>query len=196
MKTIAITGHPREKLGKQAAKRLRREANALCVLYGARESLPFYTPMALLRDLVYTPNAYFVHLTLEDTVYTCILQDIQFHPVSEMILHVDFLRISDDKKIKMQIPTALTGQAPGVIKGGMLVRKLRALLVLAYPKDMPENIQVDVSKLELGQMVRAGELPPQRYAVLLSPTIPLASVEIPRALRSAADKAEAETAAG
>ena len=190
MQTIEIIGYKRANLGKKEAKRLRREANAPCVLYGGQEQVHFYTPMALLRDLIYTPDTYFAHLTIEGTAYQCILQAIQFHPVSEMILHVDFLQIFADKKVKMQIPTMLTGTAPGVIQGGSLAKKLRKLPVLAYPKDMPAHIQVDVAALELGQMVRVRDIKAEHYTILASPSIPVASVEIPRALRSAAGKAE------
>ncbi|MEM9416859.1 MAG: 50S ribosomal protein L25/general stress protein Ctc [Bacteroidota bacterium] len=190
MKTIEIIGYKRANLGKQEAKRLRQEANAPCVLYGGKEQLHFYTPMALLRDLVYTPDAHFVHLTIEGKEYQCILQDIQFHPVSEMILHVDFLQIFESKPVKMQIPTQITGKALGVTKGGNLAKKLRKLPVTAYPKDMPTYIEVDVSGLDLGQMARVRDIKTQNYTILAAPGIPVASVEIPRALRSAASKAE------
>lgn len=190
MQTIEITGYKRASLGKQEAKQLRRVANAPCVLYGGQEQVHFYTPMALLKDLVYTPDARFVDLTIGGTAYQCILQEIQFHPVSEMILHVDFLQIFANKKVKMQVPTVLTGKAPGVTQGGSLSKKLRRLPVLAYPKDMPAHIQVDVTSLELGQMVRVRDIKTESYTILASPTIPVASVEIPRALRSAAGKAE------
>ena len=191
MKTIEIIGYKRANLGKQAAKRMRQEANAPCVLYGGTEQIHLYTPMALLRDLVYTPNAHFVDLKIEGATYKCILQDIQFHPVSEMILHVDFLQIFDDKQVKMHIPTTLVGKAPGVTKGGSLVKKLRKLPVIAYPKNMPDHIEVDVSSLDLGQMVRVRDIKTADYTILAVPGIPVASVEIPRALRSAASKAEA-----
>jgi large subunit ribosomal protein L25 len=190
MKTTEIIGYKRANLGKQEAKRFRRAANAPCVLYGGQEQVHFYTPMALLKELVYTPDAHFVDLTIEGTTYQCILQDIQFHPVSEMILHVDFLQIFADKQVKMQIPTMLTGKAPGVTQGGSLTKKLRKLPILAYPKDMPAHIQVDVATLALGQMVRVKDIKTEQYTILASPTLPVASVEIPRALRSAAGKAE------
>jgi large subunit ribosomal protein L25 len=197
MKTTEIIGYKRANLGKQEAKRLRKEANVPCVLYGGQEQIHFYAPMALFRDLIYTPDAHFVHLTIEGNAYQCILQDVQFHPVSEMILHVDFLQIFADKQVKMQIPTVITGKAPGVIQGGSLVKKLSKLPVLAYPKDMPSHIQVDVATLELGQMVRVRDIKAVHYTILASPNIPVASVEIPRALRSAVGKAEgAEAAAG
>lgn len=191
METIEIIGYTRADLGKQGAKRLRREANAPCVLYDGQEQVNFYTPMALLRDLIYTPNAHFVQLNIEDTVYQCILQDIQFHPVSEMILHVDFLPIFDNKKVKMHIPVMVTGKAPGVITGGSLAKKLNKLPTLAYPKHMPTHIPVDVSTLELGQMVRVRDIQKEHYTILSSPGLPVVSVEIPRALRSAAGKADA-----
>ena len=192
MKTLEITGYKRANLGKQEAKRLRRDANAPGVLYGGQEQIHFHTPMAMLKELVYTADAHFVHLHLGDKTYKCILQDIQFHPVSEMILHVDFLQIFEDKFVKMQIPTATIGKAPGVTKGGSLAVKLRKLPVWAYPKDMPERIQVDVSTLDLGQMTRVKDIETQNYTILASPGIPIASIEIPRALRSAASKAEEE----
>lgn len=197
MKTTEIIGYKRANLGTQEAKRLRGEANVPCVLYGGQEQIHFHAPMALFRDLIYTPDAYFVHLSIEGATYQCILQDIQFHPVSEMMLHVDFLQIFADKQVKMQIPTVLTGKAPGVIQGGSLARKLSKLPVLAYPKNMPASIQIDVSALELGQMVRVRDIKTEHYTILASPNIPVASVEIPRALRSAAGKAEGvEAAAG
>ena len=192
MKAIEIIGYNRANLGKQAAKKLRKEANAPCVLYGGKEQVHFYTPMALLRDLVYTPDAYFVHLDIEGQAYRCILQDIQFHPVSEMILHVDFLQIAENKPIKMQIPIQITGKAPGVTQGGLLAKKLSKLSVLAYPKDMPAYIEVDISALDLGQMVRVREIKTKDYTLLAGPSIPVVSVEIPRALRSAASKATEE----
>ena len=190
MKTIEIIGYKRANLGKQEAKRLRQEANVPCVLYGGKAQIHFHSPMALLRGLVYTPDAHFVHLTIEGKEYRCILQDIQFHPVSEMILHVDFLQIFESKQVKMQIPTMVTGNAPGVTKGGSLALKLRKLPVLAYPKDMPAHIEVDVSSLDLGQMARVRDIKAQHYTILTAPGIPVVSIEIPRALRSAASKVE------
>lgn len=193
MKTVEIIGYQRANLGKQEAKKLRKDANAPCVLYGGKEQLHFHTPMALLRDLVYTPDAHFVHLTIEGKQYRCILQDIQFHPVNEMILHVDFLQIFDEKPVKMQIPTLIVGNAPGVTKGGTLAKKQRQLAVVAYPKDMPAHIEVDISSLDLGQMVRVRDIKTANYTILVPQGTPVASIEIPRALRSAASKAEEST---
>lgn len=191
MKTLKMIGYRRAELGKQDARQLRKKAYTPCVLYGGSEQVHFYLSMALLQELIYTPDVHFVDLTIADTVYPCILQDAQFHPVSDMTLHVDFLQIFDHKKVKMKIPTMITGQAPGVMKGGSLVTKLRKLPIFAYPKYMPATIQVDVSGLELGKMVRVKDLGASNYTILVAPNTPIVSVEIPRALRSATGKAEA-----
>lgn len=191
MKTIEVIGYQRANLGKKSSKELRNEANAPGVLYGGKEQVHFYTPMALLKELVYTPNAHFVKLNLQGTIYQCILQDVQFHPVSEVILHIDLLQILDDKKIKMSIPTELVGVAPGVAKGGNLLHKQKKLNVSAYPKHMPEKLQVDISGLEVGQMVRVSHLKADNFTILAVPGTPIAMVETTRALR--ADAAAAGT---
>ena len=129
MKTIEIIGYRRANLGKSDSQRLRDEGNVPCVLYGGDNQVHFYAPMILFRDVVYTNEAHFVHLNIEGEESQAILQEVQFHPVSEIILHADFLRISEDRKIKMNIPARLVGQAPGVSKGGTLVQKRSALKV-------------------------------------------------------------------
>ena len=144
--------------------------------------------MALLKALVYTPQAHFVLLNIEGTTYRCILQDIQFHPVSELILHIDCLQIFDDKKIKMDIPTALVGNSPGVAKGGRLVNKMRKLPVSAYPKDMPDQIKINVSTLDVGQMVRIRDIQAEQYTILTPASTPVAVVAMTRALRIAGEE--------
>jgi len=190
MNILEIIGYQRANLGKQEAKRLRTEAYAPGVLYGGKEQIHFYAPMALLKNLVYTPKAYFVLLTIEGTRHKCILQDIQFHPVSELILHIDFLQIFEDKKVTMHIPTILVGDAPGVVKGGRLVTKIKKMAVSAYPKDMPEHIKIDVSSLDLGQMVRIHHIQTDNYKILALPNAPVAMVEITRALRTTGEATE------
>lgn len=189
METLEIIGYKRANLGKQSARKLRNEAYAPGVLYGGEKQVHFYTPMALLKKLVYTPQAHFVALNIEGSIYHCILQDIHFHPVSETILHIDFLQIFEHKKIKMQIPTRLVGDAPGVVKGGKLVNKMRKIAVYAYPKDMPEQIQLDVSGLDLGQMLRIRDLQAANYTILALPNAPVAVVELTRALRTVTGEA-------
>jgi large subunit ribosomal protein L25 len=139
--------------------------------------------MIMFKQLLYTPNVYQVDLNIEGAHYKCILQDAQFHPVNEMILHVDFLELSENKPVKMEVPVRFTGVAPGVQKGGKLISKLRKVQIKAKPADIPDYIDVDVSKLELGKSIKVGELTSETYDLLNSPNTPIATVEIPRALR-------------
>jgi len=168
MKTIEIIGYRRANLGKNDSQKIRQEGNVPCVLYGGNEQVHFYAPVILFRDLIYTNEAHFVliytneahfvHLNIEGEECQAIMQEVQFHPVSEIILHVDFLRISEERKIKMDIPARLVGQAPGVAKGGALVRKRASLKVYAFAKDMPDHIDVDCSSLDFHHSVKVGDL--------------------------------------
>ena len=125
MKTVEIIGYNRANLGKSEAKRLRAEVQVPCVIYGGDEQVHFYAPMILFRDLVYTDEAHFVHVNVEGLEFRAILQDIQFHPVSDVILHADFLQIFEGKVVKMDIPVHFEGTSPGVTKGGTLIKKRR-----------------------------------------------------------------------
>jgi large subunit ribosomal protein L25 len=183
MKTIEIIGYKRANLGKKEARQLRDEAQVPCVLYGGNKQVHFHSPMILFKDLVYTPDAIVVDLNLEGNHFKCILQDIQFHPVNETILHADFLELQDTKEVKMDIPVSFTGTAPGVVKGGKLVTQQRTLKVKALPKNMPETITVDISKLDLGKSVKVREVKAENYTILNPPMLSIARVEIPRALR-------------
>lgn len=183
MKSLEIIGYKRANLGKKSSKDLRLEAYAPCVLYGGEKQVHFYSPMILFRDLLYTPDAYLVKLNIEGELFECILQEAQFHPVNEMILHVDFLEIKQDKPIKVEIPVAYEGNAPGVIIGGKLVPKLTKLKVKALAKDIPEKIAVDISGLELGKTIKVKDLKVEGYEILNSASTPIVSIEIPRALK-------------
>ena len=197
MKTIEIIGYHRANLGKSAAESIRQEGNIPCVLYGGGAQVHFFSPVILFRDLVYTNEAHFVHLNIEGDECQAILQEIQFHPVSEIILHADFLRISEDRKIKMAIPLRLVGQAPGVAKGGTLVRKRATLKVIALPKDMPDHIDVDCSTLDFHHAVKVSDVKIGTLVFADPPQASIAVVEVPRAAKMAAEDAAkaAETAA-
>lgn len=183
MKTLEIIGYNRANLGKKSSKDLRREGNVPCVLYGGEKQVHFHSPMILFRELVYTPNIHKVLLNIEGEEFECILQDIQFHPVSEMILHADFLQISEDKMIKLDVPVTYVGNSPGVIAGGKLVSKLKKLKVSALPGNMPDFIQIDISELQLGKSIKVNEISTESYEILDSPRSPVASVELTRAQR-------------
>lgn len=151
--------------------------------------------MILFRDLVYTNEAHFVHINIEGEEAQAILQEVQFHPVSEVILHADFLRIAEDRKVKMNIPLRLVGQAPGIAKGGTLVRKRASLKVYGFPKDMPDHIDVDVSELDFHHAVKVGDMKMEALEFLDPKQASIAVVEVPRAAKMAAEDAAAAAAA-
>ena len=196
MKTLEIVGFNRQDTGKKHSKALRNDSQVPCVLYGQKEPVHFSVPMILFRELVYTPNVYQVELNIEGAKSKAILQDIQFHPVSEVILHADFLALQDDKAVKMDIPLKFVGTAPGMAAGGVLGVKLRKLTIKALPKDFPDFVEVDISKLELGKSIKVGELPEADYQVMNNAMISMAVIKIPRALRSAQSTTEEGEEAG
>jgi len=191
MKTVEIIGYRRANLGKTDAQQIREEGYVPCVLYGGNEQVHFYAPVILFRDVVYTNEAHFVHLNIEGEESQAILQEVQFHPVSEIILHADFLRISEDRKIKMLIPVRLVGTAKGVSKGGMLVRKRAALKVYGFPKDMPDHIDVDVSDLDFHHAIKVGDMALEGLEFLDPKAAAIAAVEVPRAAKLAAEETAA-----
>ncbi|MBS1680533.1 MAG: 50S ribosomal protein L25/general stress protein Ctc [Bacteroidetes bacterium] len=196
MKTVEIIGYRRANLGKNDSQKIREEGQVPCVLYGGDSQVHFYAPVILFRDLVYTNEAHFVHINIEGEECQAIMQEVQFHPVSEIILHVDFLRISESRKIKMLIPTRLVGQAPGVEKGGLLVRKRAALKVLALPKDMPDHIDIDCSSLDFHHAIKVGDMNVANLEFLDPKAAAIAAVEVPRAAKMVEEAAAAAPAEG
>lgn len=196
MKTVEIIGYRRANLGKADSQNLREEGLVPCVLYGGNEQIHFYSPMILFRELVYTNEAHFVHFNIEGEEGQAILQEVQFHPVSEIILHADFLRISEDRKIKMNIPIRLVGIAPGIAKGGTLVPKRSSLKVFGFPKDMPDHIDVDVSELDFHHAAKVADMKFEGLEFLDPKQASIAVVEVPRAAKLAAEDAAAAPAEG
>lgn len=186
MKTTEIVGFKRKNLGTKEAKELRAEGNAPCVVYGSKnEPIHFHAPMYLFKDLLYTPDAYIVKLNVEGEEKDCILQDVQFHPVSDTITHVDFLEIFDDKPVKIEVPVKLKGNAPGAIAGGQIFLKQKKLTVKALPKDLPEFVSVDISKLELAQSIRVREVKADgEFEIVNPPSVTIVTILVPRALKT------------
>jgi large subunit ribosomal protein L25 len=192
MKTIEIIGYKRANLGKSDAKKLRADGNVPCVLYGGEEQIHFHAPMILFRDLVYTRDAHFVNINVEGTEHKAILQDIQFHPVSEIIVHADFLQLFEGKPIRMDVPVKLIGVSPGVTEGGILVHKRRTLSILALPKNMPAHIDVDISELIFHHSVKVSSVEEKDFEILDTKIASIAVVEMPRALKTEDDEEELE----
>jgi len=188
MKTHEIVGFKRANLGKVEAQELRAQGYVPSVLYGGTEQVHFYAPAMLFRPLLFTPDAFNVTLNIEGIIYNAILQEKQFHPVNDMLMHADFLQIIDGKEIKIEVPVKLTGASAGVMKGGKMNQKLRKLRVQGLAENIPDYVEVDVTDLDLGKSVKVGAIKPEGFVILSSISNPIASIEIPRALRGTLGK--------
>ena len=167
MKSITINGSKRESVGKSSSRLLRNAGQVPCVLYGGEGPIHFSAPELAFSKLVYTANAYTVVIAFEEKEsYNAILQDIQFHPVSDKILHIDFYQLFDDKKISMDIPVKLNGNPIGVKLGGNLQRNKRKLRIKALPTNLPDNLEIDISELNIGDKVYITELFNENYEFL------------------------------
>lgn len=158
MKTVSISGSPRENVGKKDAKNLRRQDLIPCIMYGGKEQISFTTEEKNFKDIIYTPEACLVKLEIAGTTYDVILQDAQYHPVNDKIIHADFLQIFAEKPVKMDIPIRIKGVSPGVLKGGKLTTKLRKLKVKGLMDALPDAIDIDISKLKIGDSFKVGQL--------------------------------------
>ncbi|MHB1178943.1 MAG: 50S ribosomal protein L25/general stress protein Ctc [Daejeonella sp.] len=190
MKSIAISGSPRENVGKRDAKELRYEGKVPAVLYGGKNQIHFSVSASDLRSLVYTPDVSFVALDVAGVKAQAIIQDVHFHPLTDQPLHVDFLELDEKKPVVMQIPVKLTGTSPGVKTGGKLIQKLRKLRVKALPKDMPQFVEVSIAKLDVGKSVGVGELKFDNFKVTNNPEDTIVSVTMSRALKQAESDAK------
>jgi len=185
MKTIAISGSLRENVGKRDAKGLRYEGKAPAVLYGGTEQTHFAVLITDLKDVIYTPEANFVEIDIDGAKTKAIVKELQFHPVTDVLLHVDFLQLDEAKEIMMEIPIKLTGVSPGVKMGGKMVQKLRKLRVKALPKDMPQAVEVSIAKLEVGGLFRVRDLEAGAYTITNTAEDTIVSVGMSRALKQA-----------
>ena len=159
MKSVSINGIARVNLGKSAAKQLRKEDNVPCVIYGGSESpIHFYAHENEFRKIVYTPHVYIIDIVLGGDTIRAIMRDIQFHPVTDKILHVDFLRVFDNKKVQIELPITVVGNSIGVRNGGRLAQNMRKMLVEALVADLPETIEIDISPLRIGSAIRVAEI--------------------------------------
>ena len=193
MKSITINGSTRKVLGKKSTKELRKQEMVPCVLYGEGEPVHFSAKELDFSKLVYTPNAHTVKIVLEKKELDAILQDIQFHPLSDKILHVDFYQLSENKEVSMEIPVKIEGSAPGVlISGGVLILNQRKLRVKALPKNLPDFITADISKLELGDKLYSSELKDEKYEFLHPDNTVVCQVKVARTSLKEIEETEAE----
>ena len=189
MKSIAISGSPRENVGKRDAKELRYQGLVPAVLYGGPTQTHFAVSAADLRSVVYTPVVHFIDIDVAGVKSQAIIKDMQFHPLTEQIIHVDFLLLDEKKPVTIEIPVKLTGTSPGVKVGGKLVQKLRKLRVKALPKDHLDNIEVSIEALEVGKSVKVNEIKLPNLTITNAQEDTIVSVTTSRALRQAEQEA-------
>ena len=199
MKEIAISGTTRVPGGKKAARQLRREGMVPCVLYGEKRGengLPEATAFAVsekeVNKVVFTPHIYLVRINLDGKEHTAIVKEMQFHPVKDNVLHLDFYEVTPEKPIVMGVPIQTVGLAPGVRAGGRLTTMLRKLNVRAKYGDIPEKLTIDVSHLELGKSIKVGELSFENMELVTPKEVVVITIKMTRAARSAADAAAAQ----
>ena len=167
MQAITIKGSERESVGKTSTKALRNAEKVPCVLYGGEKPIHFSADEISFKGLVYTSNAHTVVIEMEGhQAYEAVLQDIQFHPVTDRIIHIDFYQLFEDKPVSMNIPVHLEGNSPGVRNGGRMLFRKRKLTVRALPANLPDAIMVDISKLKIGGTISVGDVKTEEYTFL------------------------------
>jgi len=194
MKTITIEGQLRTGRGKKATRELRSQGLVPAVIYGGTTEVNFQAPVLAFKSIVYTSEFQQAEIRVDGKSYNCILKDIQLDKVSDALNHLDFLQLVEDKKVVADIPLKFTGTAAGVKAGGKLETKMKSLKVKTYPKYLKENIEVDLSALELNGNVRVEDVKEEHYEILNSPRIPIASVVMTRQLKQEESTAPAAPA--
>ena len=190
MKSITIKGSERESVGKVSTKALRNAGAVPCVLYGGDQPVHFSAEIAAFKHLVYTPNAHTVVIELGNgKSFNAVLQDIQVHPVSDKILHIDFYQLFDNKEVTMEVPVRVIGTSPGVLLGGVLRLNSRKLKVKALPANLPDFLDADITPLEMGNKIYVTEIANPKYKILHPDNTVVAQVRISRAAMKAAQEA-------
>ena len=189
MKSITIKGSERESVGKAATRAARNAGMVPCVLYGGDQPVHFTAEDKAFKNLVYTPNVHTVVIELEGKSYKAILQDIQFHPVSDKILHMDFYQLHEDKEITMEVPVKVVGTSPGVLGGGVLRLNQRKLKVRALPSNLPDYVEANISGLEMGNKLYVTKIETNNFKLLHPDNTVVAQVRISRAAMKAAQEA-------
>ncbi len=180
METVKLSANARVDLGKKESKALRNAGQVPCVIYGGESTVHFSVKTLDLRNLVYTPNVYAAAIELDGKTYKAILKDIQFHPVTDAIIHVDFMELVEGKEITLSVPVTLTGNAKGVMQGGKLRKNMRRLSVRAIPANLPNSIELDVTPLTIGKSIRVSNVETNNYDILNPGSAVIAAVKMAR----------------
>ncbi|MEE4259317.1 MAG: 50S ribosomal protein L25/general stress protein Ctc [Bacteroidales bacterium] len=198
MKQVSLSGSPRENVGKKDAKKHRREGNVPCVLYGGKEQTHFIVTELGFKKLVFTPDVFLVNLKIDDKEFQAVLQDVQYHPVTDRVLHADFLEVIPGKQIIVGLPLTFEGTSPGVIRGGKMIKKMQKIRVKGLVDDMPDYILVDISKLEIGGSVKIKDIELDKLSTLDPPNSVIVRVKTARAVEEieGVDEEEGEEGEG
>ena len=183
MKTITIEGQLRTGTGKKATRQVRSQGLVPGVIYGGTQEVNFSAPVLAFKTLVYTPDFQLAEISVDGKKYSCILKDIQYDKVTDELAHIDFLELVADRKVIATIPIKFTGVAAGVKDGGKLITKMKALKVKTLPKYLKENIEVDITGLQLNGNIRVEDVKEEHFEILNSPRIPIASAVLTRQLK-------------
>ena len=196
MKTITIEGQLRTDTGKKATRQYRSQGLVPGVIYGGKQEVAFVAPLLAFKSLVYTPDFQLAEITLNGNSHRCIMKDLQFDPINDRLAHADFLELREDRKVIADIPLKFSGIPEGVKEGGKLITKMKSLKIKTLPKYLRENIEVDLTKLQLHGNIRVEDVQVEHYEILNSPRIPIASVVITRQLKVEEATAGAPAAGG
>ncbi|MBP7974038.1 MAG: 50S ribosomal protein L25/general stress protein Ctc [Kaistella sp.] len=198
MKSITIQGTKRESVGKKSTKALRDAELVPCVVYGGAETLNFSAEERAFKGLVYTPEAHTVSIEVDGQTIPAVLQDIQFHPITDKILHADFYQLADDKPVVMEVPVRITGRAKGVVSGGAMRQTYRKLKIKALPANLPDEIVVDVTPLKIGNKLYVGDIKTSNFTFMHPDNAVVVAVKMSRTAMkggAAVEDDEEETAA-
>lgn len=190
METVKLSANARVDLGKKESKALRNAGQVPCVLYGGETTVHFSVKSTDLKNLVYTPNVYTTEIELDGKTYKAILKDIQFHPVTDAIIHVDFLELVEGKEVTLSVPVILSGNAKGVMQGGKLRKNMRRLTVRATPENLPDAISLDVTPLGIGKSIRVSNVEANNFDILNPGSAVIVAVKMARGAVKVADEDE------
>ena len=182
MKTVSLSGSLRENVGKKDAKRHRMEFKVPCVLYGGKEQIHFVTEEKGLSKIMHSPIAYIYVISVGGQAYNCIVQDVQYHPVTDRMLHVDFMLVVPEKPVTISIPIKITGIAPGILRGGRLIKKMRRLVIKAMVQDLPDDLTISLDGLEIGDSVKVSDMKLEKVTFLDPPSSVIVGVRTARAV--------------
>jgi len=194
MKTVSLSGSLRENVGKKDAKMQRYAAKVPCVLYGGKEQVHFSTDAVNFKPILFTPETFLIKITIGDKSYDAILKDVQYHPVEDNVLHADFYQVEADKPVVVSLPVKVAGTSPGVIRGGKLKVKLSRLKVKGLIAKIPEFIEINISKLNVGQGVKVKDLSFENLTILELPNNVVLDVKVARGITLADEEPAEENA--